>query len=86
MRLLAAALAAFALVAASCSGGSDGEETSDGNGDAASVDPSLCPVDALDDADGPVEIVLWHGITGLAAQTLDDLAQKLETIEAEIVP
>ena len=85
MRLLAAALAAFALVAASCSGGSDGEETSDGNGDAASVDPSLCPVDALDDADGPVEIVLWHGITGLAAQTLDDLAENYNGSQDKVV-
>ena len=57
------ALLALALLAASC--GDDGEAR-EASGD--------CPVDALDDADGPVEITLWHTQVGLTQETLNALA------------
>ncbi|MCP4434099.1 MAG: extracellular solute-binding protein [Actinomycetia bacterium] len=76
---IAAVTASLVMVGSACSGGSDDEKSggdNGGDGSESAVDASLCPVDALDGADGPVEVVLWHGITGLAAQTLDDLAEK----------
>jgi len=33
-----------------------------------------CPVDALDTADGTVDITLWHSYVGLTEQTLNDIA------------
>ncbi len=59
-----AVLAAAGLVLASCgspptSGGAGGgrEDAADSGG----VDPKDCPLDALDDASGPVKINLWYG-------------------------
>jgi sn-glycerol 3-phosphate transport system substrate-binding protein len=54
-----------ALLAAACGGGSD--DRAEGVGPA-------CPVGALDDADGPVEVTLWHTYIGLTNQTLNKLA------------
>jgi hypothetical protein len=34
------------------------------------ADPGRCPVDALDDADGPVTIDFWHGMTAENETTL----------------
>ena len=66
-------LATVALVAAAC-GGDDGDGgAADGEaGDLA----ALCPYDALDDAEGVVEIDLWHGEVGLPNQTLEKIAQR----------
>lgn len=69
--VLLALLAALALFAASC-GGDDGESSSGGGG--GDADAGECPVDALDDATDPVEVVLWHGVVGLTAKTLDQFA------------
>jgi sn-glycerol 3-phosphate transport system substrate-binding protein len=37
------------------------------------VDPELCPVDALEEADGPVQITFWHSMTAANADTLEEL-------------
>ncbi|MGQ0831995.1 MAG: extracellular solute-binding protein [Microthrixaceae bacterium] len=58
---------AGALIAAACSGGSGAGN----DGDAAA-----CPVHALDDADGTVEITLWHTYVGLTNRTLNKLADE----------
>jgi sn-glycerol 3-phosphate transport system substrate-binding protein len=72
---LALAVAAATLVAAACSdpptsGGdaarTDGED--DGDGEAGLPE---CPLDALDEADGPVEVTLWYG--GIGGPTEDTL-------------
>ncbi len=73
---LAVALALIgALLAAAC-GGDSGDDTAGGSGgddgDTAAAD--ICPVDALDDADGPVEVVLWHTYVGLTNRTLNKIA------------
>lgn len=49
-----------------------------GGGDDSGSGPSLpdCPVDALDDADGPVEIDLWHGLGAQSQVALNDLADE----------
>lgn len=57
-----------ALMAAACGG--DSGDSADGDGG----DGPACPVDALDDADGPVEITLWHTYVGLTNRTLNKLA------------
>jgi sn-glycerol 3-phosphate transport system substrate-binding protein len=67
LRLLAV-LMVGALVAAAC-GGDSGESADGGGGDGVE-----CPVDALDDADGTVEVTLWHTYVGLTNQTLNKLA------------
>jgi sn-glycerol 3-phosphate transport system substrate-binding protein len=35
-----------------------------------------CPVDALDGADGPVEILMWHGLTGATEDGINFLADR----------
>ena len=58
-----------ALLAAACGGDSGGGDGSaEGEGD--------CPVDALDDAEGPVEITVWHTYVGLTSRTLNKLADR----------
>ncbi len=65
LRLLAIVMVG-ALIATACGGGSSDS--------ASSGDGPTCPVDALDDADGPVEITLWHTYVGLTNRTLIKLA------------
>jgi sn-glycerol 3-phosphate transport system substrate-binding protein len=65
-RPLVAASLAGALLLAACGGGSDDT----GGGGGGGLPP--CPLDALDTATGPVEVVIWHS----------QLAQTLETLEA----
>jgi sn-glycerol 3-phosphate transport system substrate-binding protein len=73
LRLLAV-LSAGALIAAAC-GGDSGE----------SADGAACPVDALDDADGPVEITLWHTYVGLTNETLNELADDYNEAQDRVI-
>lgn len=66
---LSAVLVSLALVAAACGGSGD-----DGNGDGALAELPECPVDAHLEADGTVEVVVWHSYVGLTKQTLEALA------------
>ena len=77
-RLTLAAVFTLSLVAAACGGSDDGAAAGgDGSGsEGASADASLCPVDALDGADGPVEITVWHAWIGKTAATLDAVAEE----------
>jgi sn-glycerol 3-phosphate transport system substrate-binding protein len=72
---------ALALIGAAC-GGDDGEEA---DGSASSTDAAACPVDALEDADAPVEVVLWHGVVGLTAKTLDQFAADYNASQDAVV-
>jgi sn-glycerol 3-phosphate transport system substrate-binding protein len=66
-------LAVLALLAAACGGGDD---TADGGGDTGGgSDLPTCPVDALDDADGPTEITVWHAWVGLTKRTIESIAE-----------
>jgi sn-glycerol 3-phosphate transport system substrate-binding protein len=74
--LILCLLAVLALVAAACGGGDDGGGGGGGQGEGAqgrdaAVDPSLCPVDALESAEGPVEIEFWHAMTASNEETLN---------------
>lgn len=71
---LVAVLLTGALVATACGGRSD-DRAGDG---------SACPVDALDDADGPVEVTLWHTYIGLTNQTLNKLADAYNTSQDRV--
>ena len=71
LRLTAIVMLA-ALIAAACGGdsGDSGENASgEGGGDGAA-----CPVDALEGAEEPVEITLWHTYVGLTNETINQLA------------
>ena len=68
-------VALFALVAAACSdpptSGGGGEQVVADNGE---VNLPECPLQALEDADGPTEITLWYGgIGGETKNTLDSM-------------
>ncbi|MCB1271069.1 MAG: extracellular solute-binding protein [Microthrixaceae bacterium] len=77
-----ALLGALALVAAAC-GGSDGNGSSGGSG-GTEVSASDCPVDALEDADGPVEITVWHAVLGLTADTVEQFAEEYNASQDKV--
>jgi sn-glycerol 3-phosphate transport system substrate-binding protein len=70
---LTAALAALLLVAAGCGDRNGGEEGAPAPPREEVVDPDLCPVDALDEADGTVAVTFWHSMTAANETALQDL-------------
>ena len=91
---LVSIILAIVVLAASC-GGSDesassdtgseattGEEAPDGDEDG---DGQICPVDALDEADGPVEIVVWHTFIALQKRTLEALIEQYNASQDKVV-
>lgn len=72
-RTVPALLAAGALVLAACGGGGGDDSSAPAPPRDEVVDPSLCPVDALAEADGPVEITFWHTMTAANETTLQEL-------------
>lgn len=85
LRRLLALLVAPLLLAAACGGGGD-DDTGGPSGTAevgevpeADPDSDLaaeCPVDALEDADGPVTITFWHSMTVELQDTLTALVER----------
>ena len=84
------------LIVASC-GGSDetssadtasettaGEEATTATSDD-DDDGVVCPVDALDEADGPVEIVVWHTFIALQKRTLESLIEQYNASQDKVV-
>jgi sn-glycerol 3-phosphate transport system substrate-binding protein len=61
------------LVLGACGGG--GEQGGDGT---SAGDPALpeCPLAALDAADGPVEVTVWHSLVARQKDTVDELAAR----------
>ncbi len=92
LRRMIAVIFAVALVAAAC-GGSDESASGDGgegtegetSGDGDGVDPSVCPVDALEQADGPVEITIWHPYIALGKRTLEGLIEEYNASQDKVV-
>jgi sn-glycerol 3-phosphate transport system substrate-binding protein len=81
----AALLGAFALVAAACGGGDDGSGGSDSSTpEGAAVDASLCPLDALESADGPVDVELWYSFTTETEQSLLDLVEQYNASQDQV--
>jgi len=78
--LSAPALAlSLALVGAACSGGSSGDSGRSSGGD---LPP--CPVDALDEATGTTEVVLWYQISGKAEQTLKAMVEDYNASHSKV--
>lgn len=75
-----AVLAAAALALASCGDDKDEEGSRSSEG---GVDAAACPVDALEKATD-VEVVLWHGVVGLTAQTLDEFAAEYNASQDKV--
>jgi sn-glycerol 3-phosphate transport system substrate-binding protein len=65
---VAVALVALGLSAVACGGGDSGSEGDGGGG------RPECPLEALDETDGPVEVVVWHTQTARPLDVLEELA------------
>ena len=75
-RRIAATLAALSLMAAAC-GGDSGSE--DGSGE-----PPECPLDALDTAAEPVDVVVWHTQTARPLDVLEELAADYNASQSKV--
>ncbi|MBA2624371.1 MAG: ABC transporter substrate-binding protein [Acidimicrobiia bacterium] len=64
------------LLAAACGGGGGGGSDGARGGGEDAVDAAACPVDALEGADGPVDITFWHGMTANNKDTLVELTRE----------
>lgn len=82
--LLAGLLAAFALLAAACSSDNSDDGSGSASGSSGEVSAEDCPVDALDDAEGPVEITVWYAIVGLAADTVEEFAKEYNDSQKKV--
>jgi len=67
------------MVLASCAGGND---TSD---DQVTPVTSQCPVDALADADGPVEVMMWSTLVGNPLLTLESLIEQYNASQDAVI-
>jgi len=68
------------LLAAACGGDDDG---GGGGGGGAAADAE-CPVDALDAADGPVEITFWHGMVARNEEILRSLTDAYNSSQDKV--
>jgi sn-glycerol 3-phosphate transport system substrate-binding protein len=73
-------MVALALLVAAC--GSSG----DSGGESAANDGELppCPIDALAQTDGPVDVVLWHFLSGTTGDTLEKLASEYNASQSKV--
>ncbi len=81
IRLLAP-MVALAVVAAACGGGSSSNPATGKSDDAA--DLPTCPVHALDGVTQPVEIKLWHFLSGKTGDTLKALADTYNASQSKV--
>lgn len=75
-----ALLAVMAFLAGACGGGGD-----DGDGSASGGDDSKCPVDALENADGKVEITVWSNFNALPRRTFEAMVKEYNTSQDRVV-
>ncbi len=80
LRVIAALWVSSALLLAACTGDDPAAGDEDRPGDRGteaagrSGDPARCPLDALDRAESRVDVTLWHGLVGMPATVLGELA------------
>jgi sn-glycerol 3-phosphate transport system substrate-binding protein len=43
-----------------------------------------CPVDSLDDADGPIEVLMWHGFNGATKDGIEFLADRYNSSQSRV--
>ncbi|MCZ7630628.1 MAG: extracellular solute-binding protein [Microthrixaceae bacterium] len=70
----------MAFLAGACGGGGD-----DGDGSASGGDDSKCPVDALENADGKVEITVWSNFNALPRRTFEAMVKEYNTSQDRVV-
>jgi sn-glycerol 3-phosphate transport system substrate-binding protein len=84
-----AALLPLALVAAACGGGGDDDGGGGGGGGGdgeEAVDPSRCPVDALEEATAPVEVTFWHAMGGAETEaTMNEVVDAYNASQDRVV-
>ena len=81
---LIAAVAAATLAASACS-----EPPTTGSGNAVQIGPGAelpdCPLDALDEAQGPVEVNLWYGgLVGSTKATMEDIVSRFNASQDQV--
>ncbi len=79
---MGAATLSLAMVAAACGGG--GSEEGGGSSGGDSSDLPDCPYDALESADGPVEIDMWHTEIGLNLKALEKIVARYEESQDKV--
>ena len=81
-----AAVSALVLGLGACGGGGDDDGAAGGNGDAGGGAPELpdCPVDALDQATGPVEIEFWHAMVRANKDELERLTKVFNESQTKV--
>jgi sn-glycerol 3-phosphate transport system substrate-binding protein len=86
LALLAALLLAATSAACVRDEGNGRATAGGGDGDGEGSGPTLpdCPLDALEDADGPVEIDLWHGLGAQPQVALNDLADEFNSSQDQV--
>lgn len=75
------------LAVAACGGGDDGGGGGEADGTTAPEGEQAaasCPVDALDDADGPVEIEVWQAFTAETKNTFDQLVEEFNASQDRV--
>jgi sn-glycerol 3-phosphate transport system substrate-binding protein len=84
LRLTTAVLLALLLVAAACGG--DDDDGGGGGGGAVGGDASgvSCPVDAIEEAAGPVEITFWHGMVARNEEILKTLTDEYNSSQDRV--
>ncbi len=78
-RLGFAVLAVVVMLAAAC--GKSGNETTSSSNQA---ELPACPVDALNQATGPVNVVLWHFLQGETGKALQELADEYNASQSKV--
>lgn len=80
-RLALAAGCAIALIAAGCGGDDGGGDTADSGATGAAA----CPVDALKNAKGPVQVTFWHNLTATGKRTLEAIIADYNKSQNKVV-
>ena len=76
----------FALTAAACGGGGDGDDNNGGGGgEDAAADLPDCPVDVLEAADGPVEVLVWHQAVAKGLEALQTVTEAYNRSQDRVV-
>jgi sn-glycerol 3-phosphate transport system substrate-binding protein len=77
------ALVSLALLVAACGsgGGDDASPTTGGDGDTSLPE---CPIDALDSAEHPVEVVVWHSQTAQPLEVLEEFVADYNASQSRV--
>jgi sn-glycerol 3-phosphate transport system substrate-binding protein len=80
-RSILAVVAIFLVVTAACSSSSDDSTGTDAG---STAELPTCSVDSLDDASGPVEVVVWHSYVAKTKDTLEKLVAQYNAEQSKV--